>query len=555
MLSLLRAAALCLWLPAAAASVPAAPVEVDDGLKSIDLASRLEVLEDPSGKLDFDAATASPDFQPVPEKGPNFGFSHSAWWVRLTLANREAHDRELVLRQGYPLIDYVDLWSPQQDGSWKHTATGDLRNFDTREFSHRDFLFSVQLPASEQRTYYLRFASSGPIDIALTLYEPTTLLGSISEEQLAYGAYFGGFLVLVLYNFFMFLVVRDRAFFYYLLYAISYGLYFSVFNGLSFQFLWPQQPVWGNMSLLVLLSLSLIFGMQFTRKFLDTRLNSSRQDRFAVILQALAVVALLLSFFLPYSILILPLALLTVVVTATIMSMGITCLIRGYRPARYFMIAWGLLLLGVLVYMLKTFGVLPHSMLTQNGFQVGSLSEMVLLSLALASRVNEMQRQSRTDALTKLFNRRFFDERVAFEFERAQRVHSPLALLVADIDHFKEFNDRHGHARGDEVLKAVAKQLLDGVRSQDVVCRYGGEEFALILPGTSEGQAMHIAEQLREGVQASRPQGDRRITISVGVAGTDNAGVANASDLFHAADKALYQAKAQGRNCVIRAAG
>ncbi|MCB1565446.1 MAG: GGDEF domain-containing protein, partial [Xanthomonadales bacterium] len=436
-----------------------------------------------------------------------------------------------------------------------HTATGDLRNFDTREFSHRDFLFSVQLPASEQRTYYLRFASSGPIDIALTLYEPTTLLGSISEEQLAYGAYFGGFLVLVLYNFFMFLVVRDRAFFYYLLYAISYGLYFSVFNGLSFQFLWPQQPVWGNMSLLVLLSLSLIFGMQFTRKFLDTRLNSSRQDRFAVILQALAVVALLLSFFLPYSILILPLALLTVVVTATIMSMGITCLIRGYRPARYFMIAWGLLLLGVLVYMLKTFGVLPHSMLTQNGFQVGSLSEMVLLSLALASRVNEMQRQSRTDALTKLFNRRFFDERVAFEFERAQRVHSPLALLVADIDHFKEFNDRHGHARGDEVLKAVAKQLLDGVRSQDVVCRYGGEEFALILPGTSEGQAMHIAEQLREGVQASRPQGDRRITISVGVAGTDNAGVANASDLFHAADKALYQAKAQGRNCVIRAAG
>jgi len=550
MLSKLRAAALCLWLPTAVASVPTVSVNVDGGFTSEDLSSRITVLEDSSHTLDFSAVENSHDFVAVPENGPNFGFSHSAWWVRLNLVNSQPHDRELILRQGYPLIDYVDLWSPDGHGGWHHVQTGDRRDFGTREFFHRDFLFSIDLPASSERTVYLRFASSGPIDIALKLYEPVSLVGTISEEQLAYGAYFGGFLVLVLYNFFMFLVVRDRAFFYYLLYAISYGLYFSVFNGLSFQFLWPHQPAWGNMSLLVLLSSSLIFGMQFTRKFLDTGLNSPRQDRFAIGLQVLAAVSLLLSFFLPYSVLILPLALLTVVVTVIIMSMGMTCLFRGYRPARYFMIAWGLLLLGVLVYMLKTFGVLPHSMLTQNGFQVGSLCEMVLLSLALASRVNEMQRQSRTDALTKLFNRRFFDERVEFEFERGQRLHSPLALLVADIDHFKDFNDRHGHSRGDEVLRAVARQLLEGVRSQDVVCRYGGEEFALILPNTNGAQAMRIAESLRQDIEGNGAQGARRITISVGVAATDDHRLFSATDLFHAADRALYKAKAQGRNRV-----
>jgi diguanylate cyclase (GGDEF)-like protein len=178
---------------------------------------------------------------------------------------------------------------------------------------------------------------------------------------------------------------------------------------------------------------------------------------------------------------------------------------------------------------------------------------MVLLSLALASRVGELQRQSRTDALTKVYNRRFFDERVAFELERAQRTLQPVSLLVADIDHFKKFNDTFGHARGDEVLKTVARALLDGVRSQDIVCRYGGEEFALILPGMGGIEAHAVAEDLRRAVARERGPTGEPVTISVGVATSADAGVAEVTDLFHAADEALYQAKHAGRNRVVRA--
>lgn len=555
-LILLRVAVLtlCLFAHAAWAGAPRAPVEVDARLSAVDLAPHLELLEDPTGKLDFAAVQSSAAFKPVPSKGANIGFSHSAWWVRLTLDNTQARDVQPLLRQDYPLIDNIDLFQMQRDGSWKHTRTGDLRDFSSREFAHRDFLFALDLPAATQRTYYLRFASSGPIDISLGLYEQHALIGTLSREQLAYGAYYGGFIVLVLYNFFIFLVVRDRAFFYYLLYAVSYGLYFSVFNGLSFQFLWPGSPVWGNQSLLVLLAASLVFGLQFTRKFLDSPGNSPRMDKVAVALQLLALVGLLASFLLPYSALILPLALLTVLVTVTILMLGSLGLLAGYRPARYFMIAWALLLLGVLVYMFKTFGLLPHNMFTQNGFQVGSLCEMVLLSLALASRVNEMQRQSRTDSLTKLFNRRFFDERVAFEFDRSLRSRSPISLLVADIDHFKEFNDKHGHERGDEVLKTVARQLREGVRSRDIVCRYGGEEFALILPGMDGAQATALAESLRKTIEEAGLS-DGSITISIGVASPNDQVIHTVGELFRAADSALYRAKAQGRNCVVRFAG
>ena len=552
---LFRAAAFALslcWLAAAFASVPPAPVEVDAALTRMELTPRIELLEDPTAAMDLDAVQSASGFKPVPPSGLKIGFSKSAWWARVTLANAAPRERQLVLRQNYPLMDYVTLWSPQPDGSWRAVQTGDRRDFASREYDHRDFLFNLELPPSGTQAYYLRFASSGPIDIALELYEPHALVGALGREQLAFGAYFGAFLGLVLYNLVIFLVVRDRAFFYYLLYAISYGLYFSTYNGLSFQLLWPQWPAWANTSLLVLLNLTLFFGMQFTRQFLDTAARSPRLDRFGLALQALSAIGLVASFFLGYAQLIQPIALLTVFVTVTIIALGMVGLLSGYKPARYFMLAWALLLAGVMMNMLKTFGVLPHNLLTANGLQVGSLCEMVLLSLALGARVNEMQRQSRTDALTKLFNRRFFDERVAFEFSRALRYHAPLSLLVADIDHFKQYNDRHGHVRGDDALKLVARQLLEGVRSQDIVCRYGGEEFALILPGTDGEQAVAVAESLRAAVEHGEGVAGEPVTISVGVASADDNGIGSPADLFRAADGALYKAKAGGRNRVVR---
>jgi len=397
----------------------------------------------------------------------------------------------------------------------------------------------------------VRGASDGPVDLNLTLYETGGLIGALSREQLAYGVYYGGFLVLVMYNFFIFLIVRDRAFFYYLLYATSYGLYFAIHNGIAFEFLWPHSPDWGNQSLLVMLSLALIFGMQFTRTFLETAGFAPRLDRIAIGLQALAGLALLASFALSYGTLILPLALLTVIVTVMIIVLGTLGLIKGYRPARFFMIAWGMLLLGVMTYMFKVFGLLPHNALTQNGFQVGSLLEMVLLSLALASRLRDLRLQSRTDTLTKVPNRRYFDEQAGIEFERARRTQGALALAVVDIDHFKQFNDCYGHTRGDEVLKLVAEHLSRGVRRGDSVCRFGGEEFAVILPGADAHEASALAEALRRTVQATM-SADAPITISVGVASTREHAFGSVDELFRAADRALYRAKDLGRNRVER---
>src|SRR5690606_19876475 len=177
--------------------------------------------------------------------------------------------------------------------------------------------------------------------------------------------------------------------------------------------------------------------------------------------------------------------------------------------------------------------------------------EMVLLSLALASRVRELQHQSRTDTLTRMPNRRYFDEVVAAEFERSRRGNGALALLIVDIDHFKQFNDQYGHSRGDEVLRQVAEALGNGVRRGDHVCRFGGEEFALILPGTDGADAAEVAESLRSTV-ASTTTSDAPVTVSIGVASTRDHAFDSIDDLFKAADSALYRAKREGRNRVVR---
>lgn len=515
-LAALLAALLLAPAPAPATARPD-PVVATPGFGSLDLLPHLEILEDADGGLDLAAAAARAEFAAMPARGGNFGFSGSAWWVRLQVRNPGSERITLLLRQDYPLIDDLQAYIGDGDGGFRRVATGDQVPFDRRELALRNFVFTVPVPAGATVPVYLRFLTTGTMDISLSLHEPAALFGLVGVEQLAYGMYYGGFLALIVYNLFIFIAVRDRVFFWYLLYAVVFGLHFAVHNGFAFQFLWPRQPAWANQSLVVLLGLSLVFALQFTRGFLDAARVTPRMDKAAIVLQVLATAVLLASFVLPYARVIVPIAVVTALVTALILAMGTWAMAKGYRPARYFMLAWAAMLFTVFAYMLKAFGLLPHNTFTQNGFQIGSLLEMTLLSVALAARVRDLQRYSFSDPLTNLLNRRSFDQHLELEFVRGTRNRAPVSLLMVDIDHFKRFNDQHGHAAGDQAIQAVARQLRRSVRQGDVVCRYGGEEFAAILPGATCADASRVAEKIRAAVAQVRVAG-QSLSVSVGVA-------------------------------------
>ncbi|WP_020682116.1 GGDEF domain-containing protein [Marinobacterium rhizophilum] len=175
---------------------------------------------------------------------------------------------------------------------------------------------------------------------------------------------------------------------------------------------------------------------------------------------------------------------------------------------------------------------------------------------SLAEKLYEL---SSIDGLTEIPNRRYFDEHFAEEWSRALRVQSVLSLIICDIDYFKNFNDRYGHLMGDDCLKAVARTLdLHARRAGDTVTRFGGEEFAIILPGIGLQDACMLAEQMREAVMAlGISHGDspvsKQVTISMGVACTIPRKDSRPAELLRHADEALYRAKHQGRNQVVSA--
>ncbi|MGI8906620.1 MAG: diguanylate cyclase [Candidatus Sumerlaeaceae bacterium] len=199
----------------------------------------------------------------------------------------------------------------------------------------------------------------------------------------------------------------------------------------------------------------------------------------------------------------------------------------------------------------------PTGISRSPGFE--NLAEAVTRQTALAFaslRLREqLEVQVDEDALTGLFNRRYMDSALSSEIRRATLEKGVVSLLVLDVDHFKSYNDTYGHIRGDDILRAIADYLMKNIRSGDLVCRYGGEEFVMILPNSAVANAITKAESLRKGIEKLQPLPDATksgVTISVGVAAFPENG-STPEQVFRSADAALYQAKTQGRNRVVAA--
>jgi diguanylate cyclase (GGDEF)-like protein len=207
----------------------------------------------------------------------------------------------------------------------------------------------------------------------------------------------------------------------------------------------------------------------------------------------------------------------------------------------------------------QTLGVLTLYSSQRNAFRenelqsLESVADICANSIQNAHYVERVKQLAYLDGLTGIFNRRFFELRILEEFERARRYESGMAVIMADIDQFKRLNDEFGHLLGDEVLRQVSSLFHQQLRKIDVVCRYGGEEFAILLTQINNQQAVAIAEKLRRLVEGYQfPGVPRTVTISAGVAAFPAHGTTR-DELIRSADNGLYAAKQAGRNRVCQA--
>ncbi|MBS1217796.1 MAG: diguanylate cyclase protein [Proteobacteria bacterium] len=584
---------------------------VDGTRDSYPLGRVLLALEDPQRTLTIEdvaqtaiAARFQPALPPRSNVDVNFGYSESAWWLALPLALDAGAATRWLLEIGYPSLDWVEVYVPRPGGGHDKLVAGDLQRFSERPYPHRNLVFPLTLAPGEAQTVYLRVVSAGNLTIPATLWQPDALA---HHDQLAYSLlslYYGMLLALGIYNLLLYLAIRDTTFLAYVAFTVSMAIAQASMNGLGNQFLWPEWPAWGNVALPSGMAATGFFGAIFTRLFLGTRQRAPLLDRYiagcAVLLAFTAFSPLLL----PYQWVAVLVSLLGILFGAVAVFSGVYCVQRRYPGARYFLLAWTFLLLGGAVLGMRNLDWLPTTWLTFNAMQIGSALEILLLSFALGDRISGMRREKelaneaaltarqqmvealrkaehelesrvaertvaletlnsqlreketqlehlvRHDPLTGLANRILLKDRVERAVTRARRSHNGVALLMVDLDGFKQVNDAYGHSVGDALLVVIAGRLKECVRETDTVARLGGDEFVVLLEETRHPRGTgHIAEKLIAAVQqpVTLPAGTVTVSASIGIACIPEH-ADTAEELLDRADAAMYAAKAAGRN-------
>ena len=459
-----------LLTPTSVRAMPPA-VLIDQGHGSYSLAKHLELLEDPSKNLTITDAVSPQNttrFSPATAETPSFGFTTSAIWARFTLKNTLPHSIEYFLEAKYPLLDHLDLYTPNETGDFTVLKAGDSLPFKQRTIQHKNNIFPVRLAPGEEKTLYLRCETTSSLNLPLILHSPACLAGEIGLEQTLLGIYYGILLVMMIYNFFIYLGLKDSTYLYYVLFVFTYMLFQLSVNGMAFQYFWPNQIWWANNCTPFFIFLAYIFATQFTRGILDTAKNVPRIDAILRAGLALSVIGSILALSVGYNLSIRLATFMSLTVVALIVA-GFTCMIKGYRPARYYFLAWSVSMLGVTVYALKTFGVLPHTFITHWGIQLGSAWEVILLSMGLADRFQLMKQEK--EQLQTVYARQLEEAHGELEksFSELEQFKNSLELLVeertADLSLVNENlarearNRQKAEARAEAASKAKSQFL------------------------------------------------------------------------------------------------
>ncbi|HPJ39767.1 MAG TPA: 7TM diverse intracellular signaling domain-containing protein [Spirochaetota bacterium] len=327
------------------------------------------------------------------EKGTkNFGYSPWAYWIKIRVQRDIKDTRTWYLRLDYPHIDRVEFYRPGYSGRYEKIITGDTVPFKLRDVINRTFLFRLHRKA-EPVTYYLRLSTVGSITFPLTLITNDRQQEIDNAEHIIHGIFFGTFLVMILYNLFIFFSIRDRVYLIYALLLLS-GTFFELgYTGIGNAYIWQDMPAVNNIVDLVGTHLIIFFLGFFTIDFLDTRRNNPVLHTAILITAIMSGVLSILVFMVPRSYLLIPANILIIIMMALLIITAVVSLIRGNPQAKIFLPAWFVLLSAILLLALYRFAITPSSLLSQYITQVGVVINVVILSFGLTNKINTLKNE------------------------------------------------------------------------------------------------------------------------------------------------------------------
>ncbi len=372
-------------------------LELNDSRGNYDLAPHTRVLEDPSGKLapeEVMTRIMETRTEVSRSRAINKGYSESAWWIAFSLKNESPTREEWYLELSFPTMDYFELHRASPEGCLLLARQGDSFPFNRRLIDFNNYVVPLVIEEGQKADYLMRIKTTSEVIVPLEVWSREAFFVHSNNEYGALWFYYGVMAVMVLYNLFLFLTIRDTSYLYYVLYVLFVALANMSFNGIAYQVLWPGSPWFHNISIVLTGNLAAITFLQFTRKFLITGKYAPVYDRVIAGFMLLIVPIIIAIPFAELSFSIIALNTMVLVTVVMAMAACVISLKNGYRPAYFYLAAMISGFLGIILMSLRNFGILPDVFLTRYGFHLGTGIDVVLLSFALGYRYNLLKSEN-----------------------------------------------------------------------------------------------------------------------------------------------------------------
>jgi len=365
----------------------------------------IEILEDYNNSFSLEQVITSKEFKMMSQEIPNLGISTSAFWLKFEIKNNTNNSNlNLIIEQ--PNLDEVELYKLSSDEKHQVTRKGEYEAFHHKNYQHPNYILDIIIPKNESRTFLLKVKANEQIFLPLFVSSIQSTIQYISKQDTLFSFYAGIILAMLLYNVFIYFTVRDKSYLFYVFYILFILLTQIALKGYHFKYLMPDFPEWANRSVTLFPSIAGIAGIEFIKVFLRTKEKASHLNKVFNVLKVIFLFSIVLLFF------DFPIQSFQIMQTNTMLIsvyalyVGFKIMKLGYRPAKFFLLAWSILLIGAFMYVLKDYGILPYNNITNYTLQTGSAIEVVLLSFALADRINILKAEKEVAQAEELKQRK-----------------------------------------------------------------------------------------------------------------------------------------------------
>ena len=675
-------------------------IVIPESLQEMNLSNRLEVFIDQNHLTGKEIVEKSHEFVPLAKTNPSGDISEAVYWLKVNLFNASLDQKNLLLEIKKPHLSSVTLYTLETDRLKKEDTTGYRYPFSIRDYKHRNLVFSLQLEPEVPTTYFLKIETDSFFQAPVSLWDPIAFSEANDQNQLILGIFYGIMFALIIYNSFLFFSLKEKSYLYYIVFVSGFTMLQAIWDGFAFQYVWGDYPWWALRSNSFFILWSCLFALLFARHFLQLKEYAPILDKVVTIFNTVCGLCLVLPFFVKIGMMTMISTVMATIFVVFLMAIAFTVRLKT-REATFYIIAWSLLFIGVLLNLMAAYKLLPLTNLTLFAPKFGIVVEVLILSLGLADKINRMRKEKEyemkkyyahtllqnalkkmsatselqslskeglrclmdvtpfekgfylskdggrwkviskvnvpavlekyyieqfvsfqngdafgidtlegstftvpiscgthngrfviwskqeeldlsvmdsflpafieqftafavqkeeleklqmsamQDHLTNMFNRKYFLEKANEVYVESE----PVALLLIDIDHFKNINDTYGHVIGDQAITFAAELIKKVFDDVGIVGRFGGEEFIVFMENTNHQQGLGwsnlLLDVFRQESMELKNSTAIYLTISIGFSSSKPLSFITIDEMIQMADEQLYKAKKNGRNQVM----